>query len=568
MAFSTFSKEFTANMFTEIENQFITKYLPQAEGDAVKVYLYGLYLCSCAEEFDAAACAKLLKLTPARLLEIFEFWEECDLVHILSREPLFVQYLPVNSAIGKPKPIRTEKYTEFNRELYKIMNRVGKEFKPYEMERIFRYLEDCPMEPQAFLLVVEYCAKKDGADITANHVLNKAKKLEREHKFTYEQVSAEFEGYNAHEKELTHVFNLLGIYKKPQEEDYAILEKWLAAMDLKAIYACAAALKKGSLATLDTLIGELIARNITAGADAEAYLTRRKTCAEAVYAVARKLGVKVQNPRSYCEEYAEKWLERGYDEESLSLLASLAFKLGYGFGEFDTLLENTYARGIVDLEGVKEYCAQQNKELQFLKKVQSACGNLKITKSALDMLETWLSWNSTEALILEAASRANGAAAPLPYMNKILSEWKRAGVKTVAQIPERQVAQPLAQLYKNEAAIAADERSAREEYYAVRRNRAERKAAESKERAERDEEFQAADREIRVREVELARAEVYAPETAGEITEKIKAARLRRAAAMKKIGVTEADFLPVYTCKKCSDTGFLPDGRACDCYKK
>ena len=131
MAFCTFSKEFSANMFTSVENQFITKYLPQADGDAVRAYLYGLYLCQCADEFDAAACAKLLRIDQKRLVDIFEFWEECDLVHILSREPLYLQYLPVNAAIGKPKTVRAEKYAEFNRELFKLMQKAQKMLKPY-----------------------------------------------------------------------------------------------------------------------------------------------------------------------------------------------------------------------------------------------------------------------------------------------------------------------------------------------------------------------------------------------------------------------------------------------------
>ena len=44
MSFSAYSKEFTANMYTTVENQFITKYLPQADRDAVRAYLYALYL--------------------------------------------------------------------------------------------------------------------------------------------------------------------------------------------------------------------------------------------------------------------------------------------------------------------------------------------------------------------------------------------------------------------------------------------------------------------------------------------------------------------------------------------
>ena len=102
MSFAAFSKDFTANMFTSVENQFITKYLPQADGDAVRAYLYGLYLCQCAGEFDAETAAKLLRIPLPRFLEIFDFWEECDLVRILSRSPLMLEYLPVNAAVGKP----------------------------------------------------------------------------------------------------------------------------------------------------------------------------------------------------------------------------------------------------------------------------------------------------------------------------------------------------------------------------------------------------------------------------------------------------------------------------------
>ena len=283
MAFSTFSKEFSANMFTSVENQFITKYLPQADGDAVRVYLYGLYLCQCAEDFDGDSCAKLLKIEKERLIEIFSFWEECDLVHILSREPLYVQYLPVNSAVGKPKPVRAEKYAEFNREFYKQLQKAGKAFKPYEMQRILEFLENNPMEQQAFLLVSEYCVKKDGDKLTSAHILNKAKKLCEERKFTYEQVERELADFNAHEKELSRIFTLMGIFRKPQDDDYALLEKWQNyGTDLRAVYLCASALKKGTLATLDQLVTELHEKNAHTAAEAKQYLARREELASEI----------------------------------------------------------------------------------------------------------------------------------------------------------------------------------------------------------------------------------------------------------------------------------------------
>ncbi len=571
MAFSTFSKEFSANMFTSVENQFITKYLPQADGDAVRVYLYGLYLCQCAEDFDGDSCAKLLKIEKERLIEIFSFWEECDLVHILSREPLYVQYLPVNSAVGKPKPVRAEKYAEFNREFYKQLQKAGKAFKPYEMQRILEFLENNPMEQQAFLLVSEYCVKKDGDKLTSAHILNKAKKLCEERKFTYEQVERELADFNAHEKELSRIFTLMGIFRKPQDDDYALLEKWQNyGTDLRAVYLCASALKKGTLATLDQLVTELHEKNAHTAAEAKQYIARREELASAVFKVGAKLGIKIQNPRAFSEEYAEKWLERGYDEESLLLLAALCFKLRYGFAEMDALIDTLYAEGVVDYEGVSEYCAKRNKQFRLLQSIQSVCGVVKKTQSALDMAETWKSWNFSDDMILEAAKRSANASAPLPYMNKLLSEWKRTGVFRTEEIPAQSPspAKTAFQTYKSESAIAADARSDREHYYAVLQAQANERAERAKAIADGDEAFRTAEAAIRKGEIELARAEVFSPESVPDLLKALSEQRAKRASALNRLHLTEQDFTPAYTCKKCSDTGFLPDGRMCDCYNK
>ena len=568
MSFTAFSKDFTANMFTSVENQFITKYLPQASGDAVRVYLYGLYLCQCKDEFDAESAAKLLKLTPKKLLEIFDFWEECDLVHVLSREPLFVEYLPVSAAVGKPKSFRPEKYAEFNRELYKQLQKAGKDFKPYEMQRILEFLENNPMEQQAFLLVSEYCARKDGEKLTSNHILNKAAQLCRQHKFTYEQVEQELADFNTHEKDLARIFTLLGIYKKPQESDYDFLTKWTDwGMEMRAVIAGAEHLKKGTLATLDRLLLELHEKEIHTESEAREYLNKREELTAVVFSVAKRLGVKVQNPRPYSEEYAEKWLERGYETESLVLLAGLGLKLGYGFAELDTLLETLYRAGIVDGDGVRAYCMERDGELKLLQRIQTVCGVVKKTQSALDMLSAWRSWSFSDEMILEAAKRSVNAGAPLAYMNKLLSEWKRAGAYSPSEIPEKTAVQSAPHTsFKSEAAIAADMRTERERHYAVLREKAVRRVERAQAMAEKDADYREAVAALTRGELELAKAEIYAPETLPEIRARLQAAAEKRAAALKRLRLTERDFTPRYECTKCSDTGFLPDGKMCDCY--
>ncbi len=568
MSFCTYSGEVTANMFTSVENQFIVKYLPQADGDAVRVYLYGLYLCQCAQDFDAESASKLLNIPMERLLEIFRFWEECDLIRILSRDPLFVQYLPVSNAVGKPKKLRPEKYADFNRAFYKLLQKTGKEFKPYEMQRIFDFLEEQPMEQQAFLLVAEYCARKSGTALSCNHILNKAKNLCAEHIYTYEQAESYFSDYNIHEKDLSHIFTLLGLYKKPQEEDYAYLDKWLSrGAELKAVFKAAEYLKKGTLPSLDVIMEELFEKEAVTETSAEEYLARRAEVTEVVFKVARKLGVKVQNPRPYADEYCEKWLERGYDAGSLTLLASVYMRMGYGFAEMDAALDALYRDGIVEEQGVKAYCAARDREMKLLQRIQSECGVIKKTQSTLDMIEAWRGWSFSDEMILEAAKRSSNAAHPLSYMNKLLSEWKQGGVFSVGEISERTERTAPATAYKSEATIAADKRTERERFYAARRQRAISEAEAAKQRAEEDEAFRTADAECRKGEIALAKAEVYSPEQAERVHTALENAKRARSVALSRLGLTEKDLTPKFVCEKCSDTGFLPNGKACDCYK-
>ncbi len=571
MSFSSFSKDYGERAFTSVENQFIAKYLPEAGGDAVRAYLYGLYLCNCAKTFGAEDAAKLLKIDYPTFVEIFSFWEECGLVQILSKEPLFVEYLPVTSSAGKPKPLRPEKYAQFNQDLFRLLQKANKDLSPYDHRKLLEFLEETPMEHQAFLLVVEYCIRKDGEKLQANHILNKARQLAKNLKFTTEQVEADLADFNNREKELSRIFSMLGIYRKPQESDYDLLDRWLeGGMEIGAVYACASSLGTGSVKTLDSRICELSAKKIFTESDAKAYLAEQEELASLVFKVAKKLGLKTPNPRPYIEEYAVKWLERGYDEESLSLLASLGLRLSYGFAELDTLIDGLYAEGIVDHESVREYCAARDKELRLLGRIQSICGVVKKSQATLDMIAAWRSWNFSDEMILEAAKRSESASSPLPYMNKLLSEWKRLGVFQPSAIPERPAATSPARGndFKSEAAIAADEKSDRERFYAQRRRMAMRHAERARAIAEQDADFKEAEKILRKGELELAKATLYAPETLPEIQARMDAAREKREAALSRLKLSDRDFAPKFFCQKCSDTGYKPDGYPCDCYKK
>ncbi len=116
---------------------------------------------------------------------------------------------------------------------------------------------------------------------------------------------------------------------------------------------------------------------------------------------------------------------------------------------------------------------------------------------------------------------------------------------------------------------AANDRADRERFYAQRKQQAQTKADKMMERALRNSEFKQATHKLSRMEFELARAEVDGDsERLKELTRQQEILRDVRARALKAVGLMEEDLLPRWHCQKCSDTGYLPNGMSCDCYKE
>lgn len=119
-----------------------------------------------------------------------------------------------------------------------------------------------------------------------------------------------------------------------------------------------------------------------------------------------------------------------------------------------------------------------------------------------------------------------------------------------------------------EAVQAANARSERERWYSARHNAAEAKAEKVRAKMRDFPAYLEAEKALKRLEIERAKAELYEPEKVGEIEREQEAREEERKRALLLAGVTEADLLPVWSCARCSDTGFLPSGAVCDCYEK
>ncbi|MBQ2701902.1 MAG: DnaD domain protein, partial [Clostridia bacterium] len=543
--------------------------LPQADGFAVKVYLYGLYLCENTQhEFSVKSMSEVLNCSEVQIKEAFAFWEDYDLVQILAQDPFTVQYLPVRSLIGKPKKIRYEQYADFNKELQRKLQKVGKFVSPNDYLKYMHFLEETSMQPQALLLVAEYCINKQGEDVSPSYIFNKAKKLIRNGFTTYEQVEKEISDNNANEGALLAVFNALSLSRSADESDYALYKKWTDELGFTKVGVLTAAkkLKKGSVNSLDLTLVELYEKHKTDEKEIEEYLTARESLASLTFRIGRKLGVKVQNPAPYIDEYVEKWYTYGFEENSILDVALLCMRMERGsFDALDSILEKLFKEGAVSKESVKEYLKEKNDEIKLLTKMQEICATLRKTETNLSLIRTWRSWNFSDEMILEATKRSSLSGNPLPYMNKILSDWKKENVFSVAAIPEQGATQQ--KTFVNANIEAANAKSDRERYYALLREKAMSKAEKYLAKANENARFKEITAKLSKMEFDLAKAEVFSPATLPSL-EKEKAELLtERKSLLSNMGIKERQLSPEFTCEKCSDTGFLKSGVACDCYK-
>ncbi|MBR7099918.1 MAG: DnaD domain protein [Clostridia bacterium] len=574
MSFCYFSKDFINGAYTSVENKFIVKYMPQAEDVAVKVYLYGLFLCqNPARDFSIGNCAEVLKIPTEKIVEAFEFWEDCDLVQIICREPFTLEYLPIGNSDGRPKKIKYEKYADFNKELQRKMQAVGVFLEYPTLQKYMNFLQANEMEQQAFLLIAEYCIQQSGVGVAHAQILNKAKNFIKRGLLTYSQVEKALSDFNVHTADVKRVLVLLGAKREPDESDYALFSKWINdGFEINAVIAAAKNLKRGNMQTLDGVLSELSEHGRLNASDVEEYLNEKDMLCNLTFKIARNLGLKISSPLVYIKEYTGKWYERGYEEKSLCALALLCVKTERNsFSDLDELLQKLYTDGVVSDEGVQEYLKVMQRDLKLLSKIQSLCGTVRKSEANLNMLDAWRKWSFSEDMIVEAAKRAANTSHPLPYMNKILSDWKRKQVFKISDIPQSPqtgyTPKPNA-AFVNANTQAIDERTDRERYYAERRAKAEAKAERFEKRAMQNGEYKAVCEQISTAERESAKAEAFNLQTLPALLKELNELKARKTTLLTGMGILESDLIPQYSCKNCSDSGFLPDGRACACYQK
>ena len=438
MSFCNFTKENATSGKLLVDNLFVSNYLPELNEEAVKIYLYGLYLCqNTSLDFDVYKMASSLSLSVEQVIDNFKYLEEYGLVLIISKNPFTVNFVPVNDSGVKYKRYKPEKYEDLSKALQVFISE--RMISTTEYSEYFNLLESTPLKPEAFLIIVKYCTDLKGGDVSYKYILAVAKDFVNRNITTEDLVDKELTNYNALTKEVGELFRTLKISRKQEVEDIQLYKKWSQkySFEHEIILFAAKQSKIKNLRTLDKTFDELYASKCFTEEDVSNFIKTKQEKVDISIAVCKALGIFIEVHEAVVTNYVSPWLSMGYDHKTLVFVANYCFKSNRRtLEQMNVTINNLMKLGYITLDSIVNYINDFNATDKFIYKILEYLGiSRKPNGWDRENVKIWRrDWNFSDDVILEASKRASGTTNPIPYMNAILSNWKSKGAYTLEEV--------------------------------------------------------------------------------------------------------------------------------------
>lgn len=435
LSLAKFTSDFLIESFTLVDNLFINEHLPHCTEKQLKVYLYGLYMCSMPERLNSLdeMCATL-DVTEAELLSIYTDFEDAGLVRVVSKNPVEVAYCSLKRAMQPPKKYKSEKWNDFNRELQALFHE--RMLTPNEYNEYYSFLDSVKMDRDAMLMIVRYCIDLKGESVRYPYILTVARNWANEGVRTVADVERKLNEYEAQTEDMRAVLAALGRKGGAELEEKQMLLKWTRSwgFTLPAVLEAAKSLKGGkTFRKLDSRLDEFYRMSVFTAEDMKDYNARREHLQDLAVRINKTIGVFYESLDHVLEVYTSPWLEKGFSDDALLLIAHYCFLSGTRTLEgMNAAVEKFYSQGLLTVDSINAFIGEQVAQDERIKKIVAATGRERgVTSSDRAFYRTWSAvWGFTDDIIMYAAELCAGRSYPTSAVNRLLSEWKAQGVRT------------------------------------------------------------------------------------------------------------------------------------------
>lgn len=220
---------------TVLENEFIDRYMPKANGEYVKVYLMLLrHLDESASLPAPSRLADLLECTEKDILRAFKYWEGQGLLEYKEEAPdrsLQAEVSPSEASLtvapvsGTDKSVNTRKHDnrkEFKELLFVAEQYLGKTLSATDINAITYFYETLQMSADLIEYLIEYCVENGHKSI--HYIQKVALSWHSQDIRTAEQAKTNSVLYNKNCYSILNAYGIKG--RAPAASEIAYIRKW------------------------------------------------------------------------------------------------------------------------------------------------------------------------------------------------------------------------------------------------------------------------------------------------------------------------------------------------------
>lgn len=434
MAFCEFSSEVVGKNSITIDNIFVTDFLPNASENCVKVYLYGLYLCSTSRDNSIENFAKAMNMSEEDLVSVFYYWQEQGLVQVLNIDPIQIRYLPVKNSLQKMKKYNVDKYTAFNISAQEIIGK--KMLTPRELEEFYYLIENLNQEKEAVLKIIDFCVKQKGEGVSINYITTVAKNWAYDGVKTSADVDERILDQERISGDIVLLLKAMGIRRQATVDEYQSYLDWTKNMEIEKdlIIHIAKKSKSKSFSKLGEFVMKCYSSKLESVQEIDQYFDMRDNMYQIAKSVVKNLGLWYEDLSVIVDTYIANWLQLGFDEDMLIALSSYAFKSSIRTLEgLNNQVLNMFKLGVLTTQALDNHLAEIVKNDEVIANILSKLNlDRNVNSTDRSFYKTWLyDWNLSNEVIEYAVGETQGKYMPMQYLNKLLSEYHNKNVSTI-----------------------------------------------------------------------------------------------------------------------------------------
>ncbi len=442
--FAKLSREKNQIRNVELDNLFITEYMPYAPENYVKIYIVGLSLAYTPEN-NIEQISILLGLDKSVIMEAFGYWSEQGIVNILSSDPPEIEYLEVKPLSAQVKKFSKTKYESFNNQLHAMLPH--RSFLPSEYNEYYSIMELLHIDVDAMLAIIAYCVRLKGESIGYPYILAVARNLAYQGATNFERVNEKLNELSLYQSELSAILKALGSKKTPDHNDSQLYVKWTKALGFtpEVIIRVAKDLKKGGMERLDTKLTKYYENHVFSIDEINAYNANRDRLYALTKEITRILGIYLEQLDYTIETYTNKWLSFGFDDDTLILIAKYCYAHDMRtLSVMDETVKKFYRQGLLTENSINSFISEAVSIDEDIKRILSLAGiNRNITAWDRDYYRTWTySWKMPLDVIEYAATLAEGKGNVSAYINAILASWHEQNVTSIEEAKKCSYGEP------------------------------------------------------------------------------------------------------------------------------